>query len=160
MFTVHALVNKQTLPLVYALLPDKKQETYTRFFQMLADYIVNEPIYISTDFEQGILNALRTNYPNAILNGCFFHLAQNLWKHVQTNGLVGVHSSNPSFRQSFKQLEAIAFVPQHDVVLGINFLKRKSCEEFRPILDYFESYYVGKLQPGNSFFSRANLSSV
>lgn len=36
-----------------------------------------QPLHIMTDFEKGIINACAEIYPDAELNGCFFHMGIN-----------------------------------------------------------------------------------
>jgi hypothetical protein len=140
------------LPLVYALLPDKKQETYVKFFRMLSEYIMKEPTYISSDFELAVLNSIKIVFPDAKINGCYFHLVQNFWKHVKSEKLESEYAGNNNFRQAFKQLQALSFVPETDTVCAFNYLKSIACHEFRPILTYFEENYIGSLIPGTKSF--------
>ena len=42
----------------------------------------------STDFEKAILNAVQIVFPGVKLYGCYFHFSQNLWRNVQTKGLI------------------------------------------------------------------------
>lgn len=36
-----------------------------------------------SDFEAGFINAVKELFPSAETKGCFFHLSQNVMKHVQ-----------------------------------------------------------------------------
>lgn len=70
-------------PVVYALLPDKTEATYTRFFAQL-NRIQNglNPQCVSCDFELAVINYVRNTYPNAEIHGCFYHLTRNMKKKV------------------------------------------------------------------------------
>ncbi len=66
-------------PLVYGLLPDKKQVTYERFFGQLkavalAKNIVLQPVSVFTDYEVAAQNALSSTFLGVTLKGCFFSL--------------------------------------------------------------------------------------
>ena len=39
------------------------------------------------DFEKPLQNAVKTNFPNAIVDGCYFHFVKLLWTKAKTFGL-------------------------------------------------------------------------
>ena len=89
MYTIHAPVggedNAHVLPMVYALMTHRTEESYARLFQELIDMgeEVNqdlEPPIIITDFEQASINAAQNEFPESINKGCFFQLCQNIWR--------------------------------------------------------------------------------
>lgn len=41
-----------------------------------------------SDFEPGFINAVNEMFPDAKSVGCFFHLSQNIMKHVQQDKVV------------------------------------------------------------------------
>ena len=74
-------------PILYALLPDKSRATYFRMFCMIRDAIPGvNPKAISCDFELAAISAMKECFPGVIVQGCFFHLAQNLHKQVKRIG--------------------------------------------------------------------------
>lgn len=40
-----------------------------------------------TDFEQTAINAFQAEFPDLETTGCFFHLAQSIWRKIQNEGL-------------------------------------------------------------------------
>ena len=67
-FSIHILLNTIMVPVVYALLPNKRQNTYERVFDCLRERLGerNLPLEIrrfSSDFEEGVLNAIRSRFP-------------------------------------------------------------------------------------------------
>jgi hypothetical protein len=44
-------------------------------------------------------------------------------------------------------MQALAFVPEDDVIEGFLFLQSSSPDKFKPILEYLEVYYIGQLVP-------------
>ena len=68
------------------------------------------------DFEQGAINAFRSRFPEASIKGCFFHLCQNVYKHVQSNGLHTRYRQDADFALSIRMIPALAFVPPGDVI--------------------------------------------
>ncbi|CAG4997174.1 unnamed protein product [Parnassius apollo] len=58
-FTIHELVDNCSIPLIYVLLQDKREETYVRVFQKLMELKPTlNPINCLSDFEKANQNAL------------------------------------------------------------------------------------------------------
>ena len=88
LYTIHGLTENRTIPCVYVLLPNKQQQTYAYMFNQLL--LLNprlNPTSVMCDFEKAALNALTAVFPEATLKGCFFHLTQNIYRHIQSSGL-------------------------------------------------------------------------
>ena len=81
-YTIHAQINGRILPCIYALLPNKTEETYTRLFREVEQHVANSPTDILMDFERAALNSVGQVYPNTEFKGCFYHFSSNIWKHI------------------------------------------------------------------------------
>lgn len=140
------------MPLIFALLPDKKQETYIRLFTGIMELRPSlNPRTIMTDFELAAKNALRVLYPEAVQFGCNFHFGQCLFRRLQQHGSLQIRFRNePSFALKIKCLSALAFVPPPDVVAAFESLVQdpfySSSEDIRNFMDYFETTWIGKLR--------------
>lgn len=44
------------------------------------------PAVVSTDFERGLMNAIKDSFPGVQLKSCLFHFCQCTWRHIQENG--------------------------------------------------------------------------
>lgn len=76
------------IPVLYGLLPDKKQKSYEVFFDLVKSQIPEfNPEIITTDYEVGIMNAIHTIYPKATRRGCLFHFIQAVWRQAKKYGL-------------------------------------------------------------------------
>ncbi|XP_071105325.1 uncharacterized protein [Haliotis cracherodii] len=63
-YTINACVHNKMVPLVFALLPDKKQSTYLRLFTILNQMNLQlQPNFVSTDFETAAQNAAKIEFP-------------------------------------------------------------------------------------------------
>lgn len=93
MYTIHGSVRGKTVPLVYALLPNKQQSSYEELFRIVDQNISNKPTHITIDFEKGAENALEKIFPRAKIMGCFFHLKQAIWRHIVVSSLCCVDDS-------------------------------------------------------------------
>jgi hypothetical protein len=105
---------------------------------MLKAHLKNSPKSINCDFEKAAINAAQKTYRSITIQGCFFHLSQNLIKRVIKN----CHASQwikPNFTLAFKRLQSLAFLPEKFVIVA----------SFVCITKYFESNYIGKLKKGS-----------
>ena len=67
------------IPLVYILLPDKKENTYTTMLRNLKLIKPDlNPTSILIDFEKAVMNSIKTEFTQTKIQSCFFHLSQAL----------------------------------------------------------------------------------
>ena len=76
MYSIHGSVRGEKLPLVYSLLPNKKQATYEELFRIIEQHIEHKPKYATIDFEKGAENAFSVVFRQCDVFGCFFHFKQ------------------------------------------------------------------------------------
>ncbi|PIK37089.1 hypothetical protein BSL78_26080 [Apostichopus japonicus] len=82
-YTVHRLRRGRNIPTAYALLPNRREETYVELLRQVQQLTLVAPTSVLTDFEVGAMNAIKTVYPAANVQGCFFHLCQSIHRRVQ-----------------------------------------------------------------------------
>jgi len=64
-------------PAVYALLPNKKEQTYVKLFSIINQLQPDlHPTSVSCDFELGAITAIKNSFENINIFGCYFHLSQ------------------------------------------------------------------------------------
>ena len=90
--------------MVYGLLPNKTQDTYTKFFRKIDTSIKVKPLSINVDFEKAVFNAIKEVF-NCRIQACFFHLSQSFFRRVQTQGYLNDYYSNEDFRLFFKMIQ-------------------------------------------------------
>jgi transposase-like protein len=66
---------------VYALAVNKRKDTYERISEEVQN-LAGDPDDVMIDYERAAMNAIQTTFPNADVKGCFFHLAQNVYRKV------------------------------------------------------------------------------
>jgi len=97
-YTIHSVFHSDIIPLVYVLLPDKKEITYIKLFQALKSL---KPDLCSksfmVDFEKVVTNAIKNEFPNTKIHGRFFHLSQAVWRQIQHHGLAKQCSDDVEF---------------------------------------------------------------
>ena len=136
-------------PILYALLPDKKQQTYERMFGMIVDKNPSfRPSQFSCDFEIAVINSLKLVFPNARINGCFFHLSNNLYKKVVRFNLAILYGNDPNTAMNVKMILALAFVPIQHLVLYTEQLKSHLPDNLKCLMKSFEETYIRKVRNG------------
>ncbi|XP_046569428.1 uncharacterized protein LOC124277747 [Haliotis rubra] len=103
-------------PLVYGLLPNKKQITYHRFVSHVryfaaANNKIISPMFVFTDFEVAAQNAVSSVFPGVTMKGCFFHYSQAVWNNVQKYGLSHRFADDPSVTQLVRHAIALLLEP-------------------------------------------------
>ncbi|KAK3929145.1 PKS-NRPS hybrid synthetase [Frankliniella fusca] len=148
--TIHGTVDGEILPLLYALLPDKTQASYTRVLsvvvQKCAEFRIRRPAprLVILDFEKGLINATKQAFPDAETKLCLFHLRQSGYRKIQELGLQVAYRNeeNPEVRDCFREIVGCAFVPTADVVPSFQAAKNHAPNAMRPFCSYFGEYYV------------------
>lgn len=83
----------QNLLLAAILLTSKSQQTYVQMFRKLKALIMEKhgsifaPRMIMSDFETGLIPAVRQEFPDCKHRGCYFHFSQALYRFIQNSGL-------------------------------------------------------------------------
>ena len=84
LYTTHGVLGNSVMPAVFALLPNKSQDTYERLLAAVKQLMpAAAPQSVLTDFEPAALNAFRNEYPNVVHRGCFFHFSQCIYRNLQ-----------------------------------------------------------------------------
>ena len=146
-YSVHALIAGKAIPLLYALLPDKKQATYNKLLEILADQCGTDAGIFIMDFEKAVINAVHSMFPNHDIRLCLFHLTQNVQKHIQETFKVK-YRENSEFARAARLVIMLAFVPLNrleDAIEAIMLHLQSNYPELMSIFTYFEKYYIGEL---------------
>mgnify|MGYP000471734781 CR=1 FL=1 len=72
MYPIHGLFHGKTFPLLYSLLPNKKQETYEELFRIVQQHVQRKSIFITIDFEKAAENAFVVVFPQSKIFGGIF----------------------------------------------------------------------------------------
>ena len=81
-YTVHCS-KFPALPLLFAVLPNMKQETYERLFRNIQNIIGTNPKTFMIDFEAAARNAIQNVFPGIVVNGCNFHFKQAINRNIK-----------------------------------------------------------------------------
>lgn len=107
------------------------------------------PIFISSDYNKGLINTFQTFFPNTAIEGCLFHLVQNILKKISTLGLQNHYNTDAQFALNARMIFAMAFVPLQKIEEALHFLQEEVDDELMPVLDYFEDTYMDRRLANN-----------
>lgn len=106
------------MPLIFVLCTNKKTSTYKTIFQkMKTDQPTYCPKQINLDFELSAINAAKSVFPEANVQGCYFHLKQSVIRNLASNGLKVRYENDLQFAKEIRELISIAFLPEEKVSL-------------------------------------------
>lgn len=145
LFTIHVDVGScdsstNVIPVIYALLPNKCENTYYALFSLIRDEMgINIRCY-KCDFEMAQINAVKSIYPNASVTGCYFHYIKNVWKKA-----VELNFPSTAGRKNIVRMAAnLPLLPTNLIVNGWQSIvaEAPSCEEFENFKTYMEKYWL------------------
>ena len=160
-FIIQAFLYGTCVPVVYALLPDRKAIIYVHLLNVLSDEARKrdkkfDPSLIMTDFEPGIAKAISLEFSEkTIQKGCFFHFCQSIYRHVQKLGLSTTYLENMTIRSTIRQMMALALVPETHVTS----LYADLCQELDDVerlelfnlFKYFSDYWMRHVSTWNVY---------
>ncbi|KAB0800521.1 hypothetical protein PPYR_06261, partial [Photinus pyralis] len=133
------------LPVIYAVLPNKRRTPYNLLFETLKELVQNlNPGSICCDFESADFTAMQQNFDGVTIKGCFFHLVKNMKHKLSQLGLLRRYANEVQFALHAKMIVAVAFVPLEHIDAVILELDNFSHADLRPLLNWFEDNYMGR----------------
>lgn len=150
LFTIHVMVQNRQLPVVYALMMTKTRNDYVDFFRSLKDEATRRqlrfnPTLIVSDFESGLIPAVREEFPYATHRGCYFHHTQAIFRQVQQLGLQQTYRDDENLRSDVRQLMALGFVPVGQIRVTFNMLRQRVEGRLGELFDYFENFWINNM---------------
>ena len=148
LFTLHVQNGKFSIPRVFVLLPDKREETYRRLYAILKELRPGlNPEAIMFDFEKASHNAFSEEFPEASVKACLFHLGQSMYRKIVDLGLKQQYHQDNEFSLLVRCFSALAFLPTEDVIEGFEVLTDDDDLAVPPeFVSYFETNYIGCLR--------------
>ena len=96
LYSTHATaggnINFRVVPLVYAQMSSKSEESYQTLFQELNEREEENHLklnldFVLTDFEKPSINAVLSEFPSIQSKGCHCNLGQSAYRQIQDAGL-------------------------------------------------------------------------
>ncbi|CAF4835054.1 unnamed protein product, partial [Rotaria sp. Silwood1] len=95
-------------------------------------------------FEQGMINAINDIFPHALVKGCHFHYAQNIWKKVKKSNLVTLSKEENICRQ-IANIVALPLIPPNEVYNSTEKIIDELCDydsKLYKLTDYVLKNYI------------------
>ena len=145
-FTVHCCINGFTIPVFYALLPNKKPASYRVVWEFLLTKVdINlSHVTLMMDFEKASYETALEKLPGITIGGCYFHLKQAMHRNLQELGLAPKYNQDKDLRFRMHRLGALAFLPADHIPDVFDALKSEWGPDEQLFLGYFERTWVGK----------------
>jgi len=144
-FVILAKRAEYVFPVMYALLPNKRQETYDNLFGLIKTIRpLFNPTSISLDFEMAVVNSVQQAFPRADLHGCLFHLTKSMRCELSETGFLQRCNVEPRFAHHSRMIVGLAFVPIDNLDDTFDALSNQLANELMPILNWLEDMYIGR----------------
>ena len=119
LYTIHGFFKGESMALLWALLPDKKKQTYLDLFGVLRSALIENFGDIVahhrflTDFEIATIEAIQAVFPESDVKGCTFHFRQAIIRHLNQEGLKTVYNedTHPEVKSWIRQIMAMSLLP-------------------------------------------------
>lgn len=129
------------IPLCYALLPDKKQNTYEILFEMIKSQIPElQPKSFTSDYEASAMLAVKNCFPTVTIRGCFFHFSRACWRKADNLGLKKCRFAKAHIRRAV----SLAYLPKEFVTDGWLYVKGEGGTDSKicQFNEYFEQTWI------------------
>ena len=121
-YTIFGSSEKWKVPVVWAFLMRKSEETYQKFFEILTQkcqFFCNWPLMLEiflTDFETGILPAIKKVFYVTSHLGCWFHYTQCIFRKFQELGFSREYKNDPTLHMIACRLFSLPFLPVDELM--------------------------------------------
>lgn len=142
----------QVLPLFYVLMSRKTAHLYTKVFKYIEKKLFKmSPSSFMTDFELGMRKAIRDVYPNAILNGCWYHYCAAIRKKLVELGLYKqIKDTESNVRVIYRMILSLPLLPSEMFIDGCKFIRAEAQtlglqNIFKSFFAYFQRYWINTM---------------
>lgn len=135
-------------PVFYVLLSGKTAQLYSEVFEYIEKNVFEmKPARFMCDFETGLRCAIKKCFPFAILNGCWFHYKSAIRRKMLALGLHKMIIENSDAVAIYRMILNLPLLPPLFIHKGYKFIKkearkRKLDSVFKPLFEYFESFWI------------------
>jgi hypothetical protein len=125
------------VPLVYALLPNKKKDTYMILLDLLKTRIRDwEPLCVMIDFEISLRQAIQSFFHDVTIKGCYYHFINALWKKAKQLKLL----KNNDKRRIVALAAALPLLPKEKINVGWEYIQSQMIPELS--MEQFQKYFL------------------
>lgn len=111
LLTIHCVHYDTQLPVIFALMTSKTRILYDSVLLKCKSLFPVNPERIICDFETALQSSLQMHWPDALLQGCYFHYTQAIWKKSQSLGLRFMEDDAGRLRTWLRQVMSLPLLP-------------------------------------------------
>lgn len=135
-------------PVVYAFLPNKRQETYKRLFKLINNKLGVHIKNFKCDYETAQINAIKKIYKGVKVTGCFQHYNKAIWKKAKEYNLLKKTTNN---KMEFRSQRRFIRLCSYFVLLPSKFMTQAwhdivatapDSENMCKFVKYFEGQWI------------------
>ena len=101
---------------MYALLTDKTQASYDKVFSIVKEYADKGPEFVIVDLELAPMNCYRKYWPEAVIEGCEFHVRRAMRENMASKGVLPAYNADYHLQYVIDVFQALMFVPYDQIV--------------------------------------------
>ena len=116
-FVLRGKVGNNRYTIGTALLPNKREETYREVFQMMVDVVQHTKgealkfLFVHSDCELGIINAVKAVFPDAQPKLCRFHIVDAKRRNFNKIGCRPLMKDHKDLKTFYTRVQQIFFLP-------------------------------------------------
>ena len=138
---------KFTMPVVHILMSSKSYYSYKKIFQDIKNILNENKIdvdfkntIINCYFEKSLIKAIREEFKDTKIYGCYFHFVKALWKKSRKLGLTKKKFINNTkiILFAFKIYPFILKNQKKDFILGVYDFAIKHGKDYKYLIKYFK----------------------
>lgn len=130
----------------------KTSQAYLAVFKLIENKLLKlEPAEFMTDFEDGMRLAIRNNWPNTTIRGCWFHFKRAINRKCVSFGLKWYLQRNNEANMIVSMLGNLPLLPAHRIQEAYNGIKNLSKQksvnvQLNDVFKYFECYWIKQVR--------------
>lgn len=149
LYTVHGDLgsnNQSTAmtPLLYALMSNRKKETYEILFRLVKSQINDwNPTSFTSDFEEAAMSAMRTIFPEISIHGCYYHFNNAIWRKGRELNL----TKHKTLRRQVALSAVLPLLPEERIFEGWFYIASESPDDSQS--EKFRQYMLSQWLQSN-----------
>ncbi len=152
---------RKQIPVVYCLTRRRSTDVYRRILQVLKEIARQhrqsfQSAWVMVDFEMGIIQAIKAEFPHTVVRGCLFHFSQCCFRKIPNLGLSDQYRRDKGFRTIVRLHMALAFLPTEQIAPTFEILQREGRARYPQLTgfcDYFREQWIQSPHTGPALWS-------
>ncbi|GAV08226.1 hypothetical protein RvY_17951 [Ramazzottius varieornatus] len=160
LYALHGTVDGKSMPLVYALMTDKSQDSCGLIFRKLRERILHlvslfgpqiQWTYVMSDLERASMAAFRDTFPHVRVVRCYFHHCQAIHRYMCTRlHQKADYDEKGAFHAAARRIMCLALLPEAQIVDAFEELEDAMppavSDQCQRLLEYYAHTWLDEFQ--------------